>query len=106
MLGGPAETRAFVRRAATASGAGRGAAGAFEALGGACEPRGIRTETTAAITAESAPPITTKCERTIGSEEILYPQIEPMRTSRSFAPFDGPTRPRFSMTSTMRAARL
>jgi hypothetical protein len=27
-------------------------------------------------------------------------------TSRSFAPFEGPTRPRFSIVSTMRAARL
>ncbi len=33
-------------------------------------------------------------------------QMGSMRTSRSFAPFDGPTKPRRSIISTMRAARL
>jgi hypothetical protein len=32
--------------------------------------------------------------------------IASISTSRSFAPFDGPTSPRFSMVSTIRAARL
>ncbi|MDB5214467.1 MAG: hypothetical protein JWO86_2394 [Myxococcaceae bacterium] len=34
------------------------------------------------------------------------PHIASINTSRSFAPFDGPTRPRFSIVSTIRAARL
>ena len=61
-------------------GPGRGEAG------GPCAAWGIREE---------------RARRGAGSAQIV-----PMRTSRSFAPLAGPTTPRFSIASTIFAARL
>ena len=63
MLGGPAPTRPLGRRAGAAVSDSDDAAGELEAAIGVVSTlgwRGIRTETTAAMTAENVPPITTR----------------------------------------------
>jgi hypothetical protein len=44
--------------------------------------------------------------QTFASKVVARAHTASISTSRSFAPFEGPTRPRFSIVSTMRAARL